>query len=72
MGVWDGSAEVAADSGILETKGQWTLRPEGHPQPDGCGGGSCDDTLPYATEPYLIWEDVKTRHQAQTQDLAWR
>ena len=59
MGVWDYTAPVAADSGKLTTQGGWRVRPESAPMPDSCHGvGACADSLPYATEPYLIWEDV--------------
>ena len=73
MGVWDYSADVAADSGALQTQAGWRERPAGHPQPDTCHGNRpCTDSLPGgATEPYLVWRDVVLDQGLVLSSVGW-
>ena len=47
MGVWDNSADVAADSGVISVQGAWRLRPDGNT-------GSTAENL----QPWIEWKDV--------------
>jgi hypothetical protein len=60
LGVHDGSARVALDSGPLQVQGGWEMRPAGFPlsQDQGCGGGLCSPNLPHNTEPWIEWKQV--------------
>jgi hypothetical protein len=56
MGVWDHSADVAADSGVISVQGAWRLRPD----------GNTGTYYPLPTTQYLPDENTGTHYPLPT------